>query len=241
MKKAFTCLQQWNLFPGRKTTKGFSLTEVLTVTTIITVLAGIAVPSYIRYKKRSYETWVVTELSTISRFLHLARGVDGGFHQYLGPLGYRPQGKTFGNAGFKSNYHTSNPCCGLYSKKPDDSSLTDSEYAHFSYIRKVPTGYAFNFSNTYDLCGANSGNCIQPSEIHNIRSFSNMGVSTGSCTLSPTEAECACNSFTIVGGTRYGQPAPHANMKISHGVGIFVLNQAGQLCKAAGTGAFQPY
>lgn len=242
MKKVFAYLQQWNLFSRKKTTKGFSLPEILTVTALIAVLSGIAVPSYIRYKKRSYETWVVNELSVISRFLHLARGVDGGFHQYLGPLGYRPQGKTFGNAGFRTDYHNKTPCCSsLYPKKPDDTTLTDSEYAHFSYIRKVPSGYAYNFSTTYDLCGANSTNCVQPSEKHNIRGFATLGVSAGSCTLSPTEAECTCNSFTIIGGTRYGQPAPRDNMKISDGVGIFVLNQAGQLCKADETGAFQAY
>ena len=221
----------------RKVSKGFTLIELLTVVAILGILAAISVPSYLRYKKKAYEAWVVNEMSLISKFLYMAYDTDGGFHQYLEAMGYRPLGNMLGNAGFRKDYDTEAPCCSSRYKgkcEPNNSSK-QGECGSFTYIDSTKKKVDGN-----SICGP-LANCNVPlGPGHNIKNFTTMGLKNGSCNFN-TKVECNCNSFTIVGGTRYGNTTGSADMKISDEVGILALDHTKQLCKADSSGNFQPY
>ena len=231
----------------KKVSKGFTLIELLTVVAILGILAAISIPSYLRYKKKAYEAWVINEMSLVSKFLYMAYDVDGGFHQYLEAMGYRPLGNMLGNVGFRKDYDSEDTCCDRYPKDPTDPA--DPKYGtlgSFTYIDSTRTNVDGN-----SICGPLANCNVLPGPGHNIKNFTTMGVKSGttSCIFKITTGgiiktdvvECDCDEFTIVGGTRYGKTTGSADMKIGDGVGILALDHTKQLCKADSSGNFQPH
>lgn len=113
-----------------KKSYGFSLIELLTVISIIGILSAIAVPSYLKYKKKPYETWLKLELIEVARLLKITRIQDEGYYKNLWILGYRPK-KLLGNVGFPAG--PPNEC-------------TDSTY------RGPKVTANFKLTNAYDIC-----------------------------------------------------------------------------------------
>lgn len=117
-----------------KKSYGFSLIELLTVISIIGILSAIAVPSYLKYKKKPYETWLKLELIEVARLLKITRIQDEGYYKNLWILGYRPK-KLLGNVGFPAAdaNKASNKC-------------TDSTY------RGPQVTANFTLTNAYEIC-----------------------------------------------------------------------------------------
>ncbi len=71
--------------------KGFTLIELMIVVAIIATLAGIAMPSYLRYIQRARGTDVVREIRMIERNIELFKEFNGVFPDSLEQLGDVPK------------------------------------------------------------------------------------------------------------------------------------------------------
>ena len=109
---------------------GFSLIELLVAATIMTFLAAIGAVSYKKYKKQATESWLKGELSAISSFLDAAHLHDGGYHQFLYQLGYRPKGKQYGTVWLTSKSTGDKACCDEYPDNKGVSTCT-GEYLYY--------------------------------------------------------------------------------------------------------------
>ena len=101
---------------------GFSLLETLVTVAIMSLLAGIAVPIYQKYKASSIKTAMKTESSELTKFLNYTHSVDGGYHQKIFTMGYKPNRSLIANSGFTKNRNAI-PCCARFSP-PYNSYLT---------------------------------------------------------------------------------------------------------------------
>ena len=93
---------------------GFSLIELLVAATIMVFLAAMGAVSYKKYKKQGAESWVKGEFATLSSFLGAAHLHDGGYHQFLYQLGYRPKRKQYGTVWLPSKSTGDKACCDDY-------------------------------------------------------------------------------------------------------------------------------
>ena len=211
--------------------KGFSLIELIVVVGIIGVLAAIAVPAYVKYKKKTYDTWVISELADQNKFLQTTHSMDGAYHQYLGLMGYQPIGAQLGIAGFKDSLGKRAPCCSSYgSKKPTDAGFKATKYF---YLKKVPGNSKLIGSNSNKLCQSNI-KCLSKNHARKLGRLSNHAVANGggNCALSKTEASCDCDSFTLFGGTSYERNSGNRFVQTSLGDSVFTFDQKGFLCTA---------
>ncbi len=81
---------------------GYSLIELLVTVGILGALSAIAIPAYQKYKEAPIKTAMKTEASELSKFLHYAQSVDGGYHHNIFSMGYKPNKNLVADAGFES-------------------------------------------------------------------------------------------------------------------------------------------
>lgn len=239
---------------------GFSLIELITVAALLLILSSTAIVSYLGYKNSSYDTWVKSELSRISGFLHMARAADGGFHQYLYAIGYRPALPIRGNAGFPAGY--SNPssfsiCCADYPDRKTGSPAANTPAKEFSAYKYLPWPHAPG-GNPPHHSGWDSwrathsaasiyGGWIKGSALNSFAAISmqsqfqaNGLVSGGDCSYGPGKAgkstvSCDCSSFRIMGVSAYKNLSAQISASDainSHGGKIWALDERGGLCFA---------
>ena len=92
---------------------GFSLPELLTTVLIITIISAVAIPSYIKYKEAPVKAAMKSELSELTKFLNYTHSVDGGYHQKIYSIGYRPNKHLMTDAGFQYTRNVQ-PCCNVF-------------------------------------------------------------------------------------------------------------------------------
>ena len=226
----------------RPNNKAFSLVELLTVIGIIGVLSLIAVPSYLKQKRRSYEAWMADVLTEQSTFLELAYSIDGAYHQYLTDMGWRPHGKQLGQVGFRLMGNRP-PCCNTY---PNPNTASEAAFQHFTYIKQNPGGKNNTAAGTRtrwacsgmysDTCNTDFVGAIP------LGPFSRVEIQEQApCTYTIKDATCDCNEFTLMGITNY-ERTTDKNNKVSKGAGVLVLNHNGMLCRAGDNDkVLQPY
>jgi prepilin-type N-terminal cleavage/methylation domain-containing protein len=125
----------------RKTRGGFTLVEIMIVVAIIALLAAIAVPGFLRSRKRSQATAILND----------ARIIDGAIDQYAIENGKK------GSDTFSTNQLTSYFKAGsrFYSIAQNNGQLTDIINNNYSYSNfdsgvKVSTDTTTNYSDVID-------------------------------------------------------------------------------------------
>lgn len=89
---------------------GFSLIELLVTISILGVLAGVAIPSYVKYKESAIGVSMRAELAELSKSLNYAHSVDGGYHHNIYTMGYRPNSNLVADTGFEYARGTAPEC-----------------------------------------------------------------------------------------------------------------------------------
>ena len=114
---------------------GFSLLELLTTVSIIGILSAVAIPSYLKYKEAPVKAAMKSELSELTKFLNYTHSVDGGYHQKIYSIGYRPNKHLMTDAGFQYT-RSVQPCCNIFPSSGAhgayDPYLTLQEYVNTS-------------------------------------------------------------------------------------------------------------
>ena len=125
----------------RKSRGGFTLVEIMIVVAIIALLAAIAVPGFLRARKRSQATSILND----------ARVIDGALDQYAienNKIG----SATMANSAFTGFFK---PNSRLYLQAQKNVNLTDILGNNYSYSTfdagvKVNTGTTTNFTDVID-------------------------------------------------------------------------------------------
>lgn len=191
-----------------KNKKGFSLTELLTAATILLTLSSVSIISYKKYKKKGSETWVKTELATVSRILKSAFLIDGGYHQFIYQAGYRPQGAQQGVVSLPSQITGNKACCDMY--KDIGTSPCPGGFLHYNC---GSTALAKALSNK-EICDVLSSDCEIDSSLKVDHKKPLGTVKTGTIPAPDTKCDakvlhaasmswCDCDDFTLVGRTKY--------------------------------------
>ena len=94
---------------------GFSLIELLVTIGILSLLTAIAIPNYLKYKEAPIKAAMKNELTELSKYLQYTASVDGGYHQKIFTMGYRPSKSLMSKAGFKHERRNNNLCCNYFS------------------------------------------------------------------------------------------------------------------------------
>ena len=200
--------------------KAYSLIELLVTISILGLLIGIAVPSYLKYKGNSYRAWTISEMSHVVGLAKAAKEEDGWYHQYLYQLGYRPTGIVYavvGSGADKStncctNYPTTgtDPCrkkdnatefrIGSQSRCPpgmQNSAGVFSRGLCVSAICTCSTGERNTRYNYYSCANTAPGNAV-----NNIQICENYGSSSDSgCNLSKLSSTYKGASYNLSGVT----------------------------------------
>lgn len=91
-------------------TKGFSIIELLIVVAIIPILALISFKFIGDQQKKNYRTVAQSSMNELMSLMKVAQKNDGGYHQFIYQMGYRPKGILIANIGVKAG--NTAPCGG---------------------------------------------------------------------------------------------------------------------------------
>ena len=190
---------------------GFSLIELLVTIGILSLLVAIAIPNYLKYKEAPIKAAMKNELTELSKYLQYTVSVDGGYHQKIFTMGYRPSKSLMSKTGFTSiSRENSAPlCC-------DHFSTQDSSGDYSSYFTLTTGADMFDRSNVESATQAH--HICKDSDYCEITAKANTtsnASATYSFTTGPTECttdpstgfsgkriNCDCNYFRIVSRTK---------------------------------------
>ena len=131
----------------RKSRGGFTLVEIMIVVAIIALLAAIAVPGFLRARKRSQATAILND----------ARVIDGAMDQYA--IENNQKGSATVSAGNLRSFFKPNSRLYNLAKVSPTAQLQDILGNNYSYVTfdggvKVDTGTTQNFSDVIDNPGS---------------------------------------------------------------------------------------
>ena len=88
----------FNLFHSNR--RGFSLIELMIVVAIISMLVGVGIPQYSKFRQKAHDSEAKTSLSALFTAQRSFHGEYNFYHTSLQALGYGVEGKHFFNVGF---------------------------------------------------------------------------------------------------------------------------------------------
>ena len=88
----------FNLFHSNR--RGFSLIELMIVVAIISMLVGVGIPQYSKFRQKAHDSDAKTSLSALFTAQRSFHGEYNFYHTSLQALGYGVEGKHFFNVGF---------------------------------------------------------------------------------------------------------------------------------------------
>ena len=177
---------------------GYSLLEVLVTVGILGVLASVAIPTYQRYKEAPIKLAMKTEASELSKFLNYAHSVDGGYHQKIFTMGYRPNKNLIADTGFEYARGAA-PSCSIF--PPNATTTANKEKLQSFFTIKEESYTSSNVESATrarHIC--NGGHCsvtdtVVPGKL-TAQSFSS-GHTGCVGEFNGKSFHCGCNNFKI--------------------------------------------
>lgn len=192
--------------------KAFSLIELLITIVIVAIVFLIGFKIYSNYKKNSFVTWAKAEMMDLSRLMEMAKNSDGGYHQFIYAMGYRPEGKIYAAVGTAASDSTI--CCDKY-PDPGTSPCVKNWRGGFSYYNCEDDDINKATDNIEICAELNQDSCA---EMNQPEALETADFST--CTPTPADW-CDCNLFTV-GAAVYSSGDITTELSI---------NEKGKLCK----------
>ena len=204
---------------------GFSLVELLTTVTILMALAGVATMVYRNFSLQNYKAWTKSEMASLAGFLKSAKRIDGGYHQFIYQLGYKPKGEILATIGIPSSV-TKNACCSKYTPLG-----AGCRTGFFNYNCKDNPPY--NLTDNTSMCNNNPSLCTKKGDLSSLGTSPFSGLSkAGDCQAtvldSSTGAWCNCKKFTVAAVTVFGKSGTLSSSEKAQ----FSLNEKGVLCQS---------
>ena len=139
-----------NIYPASNSLyKGFTLIELIITVAIIGILTSIAINSYGKYKKAPQKAAAKLELGNIKETLNYVHSVEGGYHSFLYPGGYRLPKTIKAWGGMPSNITNTIPC-DIF---PTKTKINTQHSRHFTLTKNVYTAkHRDNAMNSFHVC-----------------------------------------------------------------------------------------
>ncbi len=203
--------------------KGFSLTELLVVVGILGVLSAVAIPTYSKYKIGVLQTIQKSELVAVSKYLYHTHNVDGGYHQKIWAMGYRPNKIMQTQIGMDYARGVASPiCCNKFPQ--DATTATNRASNYFTLTSNIYTvTHDDSFTNIEQMC--TGGKCeLKYYKHHSQWAIKHSGLA-GDCwsDFNQKSIKCTCDTFILLATNNIKGNIPRAFM-----------NNKGLICKSTG-------
>ena len=191
-----------NLFNSNR---GFSLAEILVTLTIVGTLALIAGSVYSRARDAPFKAMQKKEMTELNKSLQFTRAIDGGYHQKIFTMGYRPSRFLLASAGFGYREDDQSPICCTGKGFPRNTAEAQTKAVQFFTLHKdIYDASKVESSVLNHLICKKSEHCTYKVD-HTRWRFSSGGVSAHNYSVNDTEcavfprknAHCDCNTFII--------------------------------------------
>lgn len=201
---------------------GFSLIELLTVVSILSVLMAVAIRFYNSSKKTPIKAAMKTEAAELSKFLNYTHSVDGGYHHNIFTMGYKPNKHLMTDTGFEHTRGTA----------PDCKAFPRDATGNFNSFLTI-NAKAYNTSNvesaTRSIHICNGGFCtVGETAIQDTNPLTTQSFSTGhaGCTtaFNGKSFKCSCDDFRIYSRAKYPSGV-EANVFVNQD-GVFAYSEA---------------
>ena len=184
---------------------GFSLTEILVTLTIVGTLALVAGSIYSKARDAPFKAGQKLELSELSKALHFARQVDGGYHQKIFTMGYRPSKFLLAGVGFR--YLDTDAICCTSQGFPQNAQEALTKSSEFFTLNKdiYDSSKAESSVKNHQICDR-SQLCTYKVQAQNMHYFtggvgfsSAAAIGDSECNIFKVRgtAHCTCNTFVL--------------------------------------------